>query len=133
MRRARQKRPVSVQAIAATTPTTMPVSTLNVVAVAEVPVVDKRLVSAEAINRICTEEPDVRARTCEALEIAIVERIESRLPGRVRNLAVRVFNNVVILEGQCATYYTKQLAQHTAMGIIEDEHLENAIVVSVQP
>jgi hypothetical protein len=35
----------------------------------------------------------------------------------------------VYLEGRCATYYTKQLAQHAAMGIIEDEHLENLIVV----
>lgn len=65
-----------------------------------------------------------------ALETAIYQRIESRLHGRVRNLLVRAFGGSVILEGQCATFYTKQLAQHAAMGILEDEHLENAIVVN---
>jgi hypothetical protein len=65
------------------------------------------------------------------LAVAIMQRIESRLPGRVRNLAVRILADTVVLEGQCATYYTKQLAQHAALGILEDEHLENAITVAV--
>jgi hypothetical protein len=65
------------------------------------------------------------------LAIAIMQRIESRLPGRVKNLVVRIAAGTVVLEGQCATYYTKQLAQHAALGILEDEHLENAIVVTI--
>jgi hypothetical protein len=76
-------------------------------------------------------ESDVRYERSRQLAIAIRQRIESRLPGRVRNLMVRVLNDTVLLEGQCATYYTKQLAQHTALGILEDEHLENAIEVCV--
>ena len=76
-----------------------------------------------------SDERDARHR---ALEIAIQQRIESRLPGRVRNLLVRAFDGVVILEGECATYYTKQLAQHAAMGMLEDEHLENSIVVNIE-
>jgi hypothetical protein len=68
----------------------------------------------------------------EALEIAIRKRIEARLCGRVRNLNVRVVADVVILEGQCATYYTKQIAQHAAMAILEDEQLENTIIVRVE-
>jgi hypothetical protein len=47
-------------------------------------------------------------------------------------LNVRVLADLVILEGQCATYYTKQLAQHAAMGVLEDEQLDNAIVVRVE-
>jgi len=74
----------------------------------------------------------VTARKVASLEVAIQQRIETRLLGRIRNLRVRVVDGVVILEGECATYYTKQLAQHTAMGILEDEQLENAIVVSVR-
>lgn len=66
------------------------------------------------------------------LEVAIEERIRSRLQGRVRNLSVKIQANVVTLHGQCATFYTKQLAQHAAMGVLEDEHLENAIVVCVE-
>jgi hypothetical protein len=65
------------------------------------------------------------------LAAAILQRIEARLPGRVRNLAVHVTDDTVVLEGKCATYYTKQLAQHAALGVLEDEHLENAIVVSI--
>ena len=67
-----------------------------------------------------------------SLEDIIRERIEGRLHGRIRNLKVRAGTDVVVLEGQCSTYYTKQLAQHAAMGILEDEQLENAIVVLVE-
>jgi hypothetical protein len=67
----------------------------------------------------------------ERLAQTICHRIETRLPGRVRNLAVRAGVDVVVLEGECATYYTKQLAQHAALGVLEDEHLENAIVVTI--
>jgi hypothetical protein len=76
-------------------------------------------------------EPDLSVERRRQLAIAIRQRIESRLHGRVRNLMVRVSDKTVVLEGQCATYYTKQLAQHAALGILDDEHLENAIVVSV--
>jgi hypothetical protein len=64
------------------------------------------------------------------LAIAIRQRIETRLAGRVRELAVRIKGDTIVLEGSCATYYTKQLAQHAAFGVLEDEHLENAIVVT---
>jgi hypothetical protein len=67
----------------------------------------------------------------QSLEMAIRQRIEQRLQGRVRNLSVRAYGDLVILEGECSTFYSKQLAQHAAMGVLEDEHLENAIVVSV--
>jgi hypothetical protein len=45
---------------------------------------------------------------------------------------VRVLGNTIVLEGKCATYYTKQLAQHAALGVLDDEQLENAIVVGVR-
>jgi hypothetical protein len=74
---------------------------------------------------------DGRAERGRKLVVAIRQRIESRLGGRVRDLAVRVTGRRIILEGRCATYYTKQLAQHAALGVLEDELLENNIVVSV--
>ncbi len=67
----------------------------------------------------------------EQLAGVVRQRIDSRLPGRVRNLKVSVQSDTLLLEGTCSTYYTKQLAQHAALGILEDEHLENAIVVSI--
>jgi osmotically-inducible protein OsmY len=79
-----------------------------------------------------SKQASARGVSQEALENAIRRRIEARLCGRVRNLNVRVLADLVILEGQCATYYTKQIAQHAAMGILEDEQLENAIIVRVE-
>jgi hypothetical protein len=73
-----------------------------------------------------------RAERRHQLPAAIRKRIESRLAGRVRNLIVRTIGGTIVLEGKCATFYTKQLAQHAALGVLEDgEHLENAIVVDV--
>jgi len=74
---------------------------------------------------------DQRTERQQKLAIAIRQRIETRLPGRVRKLLVRVHGSTVVLDGQCSTYYTKQLAQHAALGILDDEQLENSIVVSV--
>ncbi len=67
------------------------------------------------------------------LELAenILARIESRLTGRVRNLTVFTTDNVVLLTGECSTFYTKQLAQHIAMGALEYEQLVNNIDVRV--
>ena len=67
------------------------------------------------------------------LELAknILARIESRLPGRLRHLTVYTTENAVILTGQCCTFYTKQLAQHIAMGVLEYEQLVNNIDVQV--
>jgi osmotically-inducible protein OsmY len=100
--------------------------------IAETPIEVELLPSVQAIVRIRPPEPDERDARHRALENAIRQRIESRLMGRVRNLHVRAIDGVVVLEGECTTFYTKQLAQHTAMGILEDEQLENSIVVSVQ-
>jgi hypothetical protein len=75
-----------------------------------------------------TEGASARSRQ---LAVAIRQRIETRLGGRIHDLGVRVNGNTIVLEGRCATYYSKQLAQHAALGVLGDEHLENAIVVAV--
>jgi hypothetical protein len=59
----------------------------------------------------------------------ILRRIESRLPGRIRELSVYAAENAIVLSGHCSTYYTKQVAQHTAMGVLEYERLINNIDV----
>ena len=60
----------------------------------------------------------------------ILQRIESRLPGRIRQLSVYSADNAIVLSGRCNTYYTKQVAQHTAMGVLEYERLINNIDVN---
>ncbi|MCA9229778.1 MAG: hypothetical protein KDA57_03945 [Planctomycetales bacterium] len=65
----------------------------------------------------------------EQLADCILQRIESRLPCRIRDLKVYVSENAVVLEGLCSTYYSKQIAQHAAMGVLEYERLINNIEV----
>jgi hypothetical protein len=96
------------------------------------PVIDEILLSpAGTFASGDSIKPDARNERRRELAIAIRQRIESRLHGRVRNLAVRILGDTVVLEGQCSTYYTKQLAQHTALGVLEHEHLDNEIEVCV--
>jgi hypothetical protein len=103
----------------------------SAIAVADAPVDDELLARASSLASDDVKEADGRDARDRALEAAIRQRIDCRLRGRIRSLNIRVFDRVVLLEGQCATFYTKQLAQHAAMALINEEHLENAIVVSV--
>ena len=97
----------------------------------EVPSADVELSSAGTFVHPDADAVDDKAeRRCQ-LAIAIRQRIESRLVGRIRSLAVRFVSDTVVLEGECSTYYSKQLAQHAALGVLEDEPLENTIVVVV--
>ena len=75
------------------------------------------------------ESPSLSVADAEQLAARILQRIETRLPCRIRKLRVFVAENAVVLEGQCSTYYTKQIAQHTAMGVLEYERLTNHIEV----
>ena len=124
MQRASQERSASVRATRPTPPAGRSVVAVHLFDEPELP-------AAPEVDMACLDDDLLRGAQQQSLEIAIRQRIETRLQGRVRNLKVRAYGDVVILEGQCATYYSKQLAQHAAMGVLEDEHLENAIVVSV--
>lgn len=67
----------------------------------------------------------------DSLAERIHQRIEKRLGPRIHDLKVSVAGKTIRLEGRCATYYSKQLAQHAALGVVEDETLDNAIVVAI--
>jgi hypothetical protein len=98
----------------------------------EPPTTDVVLSSAGTFVHPSAASNDLKAEHRRQLAIAIRQRIESRLVGRIRQLAVRFVGNTVVLEGSCATYYSKQLAQHAALGVLETEQLQNAIVVGPQ-
>ncbi len=66
----------------------------------------------------------------EDLAKTIESRIRDRLGNRVRELKVIADGSWVVLHGRCVTYYSKQLAQHAALGVLEDEHLDNQITVT---
>ncbi len=49
--------------------------------------------------------------------------------GRVRNLAVEVRGETILICGRCSSYYCKQLAQTVAMELANGEQVENQLVV----
>jgi hypothetical protein len=57
------------------------------------------------------------------------ERIQARTGRRVRNLAIELMPERVVLKGQATTYYIKQLAQHGVRDLLPQVRLENAITV----
>jgi hypothetical protein len=61
------------------------------------------------------------------------EQLEStlirRLGNRVRDLRVILLPEGLILQGRCATYHAKQMAQHIAMEATDLPILANEIVV----
>ena len=125
MQRTGQQRSVSVRS-SSVSPSVDPNA-----AVVSVRLLDERSFAADAEHSMPDDDKPRRGTRLVALETEIQQRIESRLEGRVRNLAVRIEGDVVILSGECSTFYSKQLAQHAAMGILEDQQLENSISVCV--
>jgi hypothetical protein len=55
--------------------------------------------------------------------------ISARTGRRIRNLAIDVQPEQVILRGQTTSYYIKQLAQHGLREMLPHVHLANTIVV----
>ncbi len=56
-------------------------------------------------------------------------QVQNRTGRRIRNLAIELNPERVILRGQASSYYLKQLAQHGIQECLPDLSLENSIVV----
>jgi len=63
------------------------------------------------------------------LQNELAQRVLDRTGRRVRNLRVEYCDERVILRGQTASYYVKQLAQHGVRDLLPNICLENVIVV----
>jgi hypothetical protein len=59
----------------------------------------------------------------------LTRRIRERTGRRVRNLAIEVCPDGVVLRGHAATYHVKQLAQHGVRDLLPTVGVQNAIVV----
>jgi osmotically-inducible protein OsmY len=88
--------------------------------------------STEARSASQTVGPGLPETLEEAEELAAsIERAVQRETGHgVRDLAVEVNRDGVLLRGHCNTYYCKQLAQHAAMAMPGGDRLTNSIQVS---
>ena len=69
------------------------------------------------------------AARSEKLAARIARVVKRRTAGSVQNLRVEVRRDGVYLDGQCASFYTKQLAQQAAMGLADEKQLTNRIEV----
>jgi osmotically-inducible protein OsmY len=65
----------------------------------------------------------------EKLAVRIARVVQRRTAGSVQNLRVEVRRDGVFLDGQCASFYTKQLAQQAAMVLADEKQLTNRIEV----
>ncbi|HWB13018.1 MAG TPA: BON domain-containing protein [Pirellulales bacterium] len=73
-------------------------------------------------------EPAEEAHSAR-LAARIARVVARRTAGSVQNLRVEVRRDGVFLDGQCASFYTKQLAQQAAMGLSDEKQLTNRIEV----
>ena len=73
-------------------------------------------------------------RLCDAAELTatIERRIRRQTASRIHDLEVEFHRGSIVLKGRCLTFYTKQLAGHAAMGVLEGETLSNQIEVAWQ-
>jgi osmotically-inducible protein OsmY len=65
----------------------------------------------------------------ERLAASIERAVSRETCGGVRDLRVEVNTDGVLLTGRCHSFYTKQKAQHAAMGVSGLEDLTNSIEV----
>ncbi len=66
----------------------------------------------------------------EELLAAKIERaIRRGTNDKVRNLSVYIADGAVTIEGRCATFYCKQLAQTAAFPLLNSQELSNQIEV----
>ncbi len=72
--------------------------------------------------------PETQA-DAERLAASIERAVWRETGGGVRDLRVEIDRSGVLLTGHCATYYTKQRAQHAAMGVSGARQLVNEIDV----
>ncbi len=63
------------------------------------------------------------------LKEIVLQRVTNWTGRRVRNLAVEIGGDRVVIRGQTSSYHVKQLAQHGAQEALPDANLVNAITV----
>jgi hypothetical protein len=76
-----------------------------------------------------TERQRMVSHISAQLQCELERRVHNRTGRRIRDLAIELAPECVILHGRATTYYVKQLAQHGIRDVLPQVPLENAIVV----
>ncbi|HEV3257674.1 MAG TPA: hypothetical protein VG013_12385 [Gemmataceae bacterium] len=82
----------------------------------------KRTKKSGSYNRMVYESP--------LLQYELERHVQVRTGRRVRDLAIELSPERVVVRGRADTYYVKQLAQHGIRDVLPQVSLENAIVVA---
>ncbi len=64
------------------------------------------------------------------LQQQLESHVLSRTGNRLQNLNIQLSPEGICLHGQTATFYVKQLAQHSVRQMLPEVHLQNDILVS---
>ena len=89
---------------------------------------DTAAVPAAIIDRASTATTR-KATQAEKFAERLARHIQRRTNGMIRQLQVGISPQGITLEGHCAAFYLKQLAQEAVLVIIEDQPLFNRIEV----
>lgn len=76
-------------------------------------------------GEVATDAPAPSNELCRVIR----ERIRNLLHDRVRDLNVETDGDGIVISGRCANFHTKQLAQHAALDVMNNEPLLNRIEV----
>jgi len=87
----------------------------------------------EKLQVVASPKPVVVSSASDSASVALAKRIEQAIrrgsAGRIHKLRVDVQHGKIVLNGFCSTFYAKQLAQHSAMPLMEGRRIENQIEV----
>ena len=95
---------------------------------------DAAATNAAATNAVATNAAAPGAtqrKKTEAEKFAerLARLVQRRTDGTIRQLRVEIKPEGIYLDGRCATFYRKQLAQEAVLAITEDQKLFNQIEV----
>ncbi len=88
-------------------------------------------VGEDHTGQAAEHSPGTCKLTLAELTATIERRIQRQTASRIHDLTVEVGRTSIVLRGRCLTFYTKQLAGHAAMGVLEGETLSNQIEVAM--
>lgn len=87
----------------------------------------------EKLQVVASPKPVVVSPASESASAGLAKRIEQAIrrgsAGRIHKLRVDVQHGKIVLTGFCSTFYAKQLAQHSAMPLVDGRRIENQIEV----
>jgi len=85
--------------------------------------------AARATEAAATDVPQRKKTEAEKFAERLARLVQRRTGGTIRQLQVEIKPEGIYLDGRCATFYLKQLAQEAVLAVTEDQKLFNQIEV----